>query len=68
MNGKLRLDKGLIGGLIIATVLMVVNIVLASVLPYFTLHKVYYDSTAYVVVILISYVIYIIRLLLLKKK
>lgn len=68
MNGKLRLDKGLIGGMIIATVLMVVNIVLASVLPYFTSHKVYYDSTAYVVVILISYVIYIIRLLLLKKK
>ncbi|MCR4991587.1 MAG: ABC transporter permease subunit [Lachnospiraceae bacterium] len=68
MRKRFYLDKGLVAGLVIASVLMVINVILASVLPYFTKHKVYYDSTAYVVVILISYLIYLIRLFLLKKK
>ena len=68
MKRKFYLDKGLIVGLVIASVLMVINVILASVLPYFTKHKVYYDSTAYVVVIFISYLIYLVRLFLLKKK
>ena len=68
MKKKFYLDKGLIVGLVIASVLMVINVILASVLPYFTKHKVYYDSTAYVVVIFISYLIYLVRLFLLKKK
>ncbi|MBO4420251.1 MAG: ABC transporter permease subunit [Lachnospiraceae bacterium] len=68
MKKRFYLDKGLIAGLVIASVLMVINVILASVLPYFTKHKVYYDSTAYVVVIFISYLIYLVRLFLLKKK
>ena len=68
MKKRFYLDKGLILGLITASVLMVINVILASVLPYFTKHKVYYDSTAYVVVIFISYLIYLVRLFLLKKK
>ena len=68
MRKRFYLDKGLVAGLVIASVLMVINVILASVLPYFTKHKVYYDSTAYVVVVLISYLIYLIRLFLLKKK
>jgi NitT/TauT family transport system permease protein len=68
MKKRFYLDKGLVAGLVIASVLMVINVILASVLPYFTKHKVYYDSTAYVVVIFISYLIYLVRLFLLKKK
>ncbi len=52
----------------IATILMIANIVLTLTFPYFTVHKVYYDSLPYIVVLLVSYVIYAVYLFYSKKK
>lgn len=68
MKNRFKLEKRMFFEYLLATGLMLINIILASALPYFTKHKVYYDSTAYVVVILISYIIYLIRLFITKKK
>lgn len=68
MKNRFKLEKGMFFEYLLATGLMLINIILAFALPYFTKHKVYYDSTAYVVVILISYIIYFIRLFITKKK
>lgn len=46
----------------IATLLFVINIVLTLVLPYFTAHKAYYDSTAYIVALILVFVIYALSL------
>ena len=42
----------------IATLLYVANIVLTLLFPYFTEHKAYYDSTAYIVVLTAAYLLY----------
>ena len=68
MKRFFKLDRALIPEYIIATVLMITNIIFASSFPYHTTHKVYYDSSAFVVVIVISYLLYNLNLFLTKKK
>ncbi|MBQ2100790.1 MAG: ABC transporter permease subunit [Lachnospiraceae bacterium] len=52
----------------LATILMIVNIVLTLTFPYFTKHKAYYDSAAYIAVLFGSFVIYVFSLFWTKKK
>lgn len=52
----------------VATLLFAANIILTLAFPYFTSHKVYYDSTAYIVTLIIAYVIYAINVHITKKK
>ena len=68
MKAFFKLEKKMYLELFLATALMIVDIVLTLTFPYFTTHKVYYDSGAYIVVLLISYLIYISYLFWAKKK
>ena len=68
MKRFFKLDRALIPEYIIATVLMITNIIFAAVFPYHTTHKVYYDSSAFVVVIVISFLLYNLSLFSTKKK
>ncbi|MBR4144629.1 MAG: ABC transporter permease subunit [Lachnospiraceae bacterium] len=68
MKRFFKLDRALIPEYIIATVLMITNIIFASSFPYHTTHKVYYDSSAFVVVIVISFLLYNLSLFSTKKK
>ncbi len=68
MKNFFKLEKGMVVEFIIATLFMIANIVLTLTFPYFTVHKVYYDSLPYIVVLLLSYLIYVIYLLSSKKK
>ena len=52
----------------LATILMIVNVVLTLTFPYFTKHKAYYDSAAYIAVLFGSFVIYVFSLFWTKKK
>ena len=52
----------------IATLLFIINIVLTLFLPYFTTHKAYYDSTAYIVALILIFVIYVLSVHMNKKK
>ena len=52
----------------IATLLYVANIVLTLLFPYFTEHKAYYDSTAYIVVLTGAYLLYAITVHISRKK
>jgi NitT/TauT family transport system permease protein len=52
----------------IATALMGINIVLTLLFPYFTQHKAYYDSLAYIVALLLIYIIYVVHVHISKKK
>ncbi|MBO4922310.1 MAG: ABC transporter permease subunit [Lachnospiraceae bacterium] len=68
MKRFFKLDRALIPEYIIATVLMITNIIFAASFPYHTTHKVYYDSSAFVVVIVISFLLYNLSLFSTKKK
>lgn len=68
MKRFFQLDKGAYLEFTVATVLMAVNVILTLTFPYFTTHKVYYDSAAYIVVILGAYAIYVPCLFASKKK
>lgn len=68
MRDFFKLEKGMYVEFGIATVLLIVNLVLTLVFPYFTAHKVYYDSSAYIVVLLIAYTIFALYLFKSKKK
>lgn len=68
MKRFFKLDRALIPEYIIATVLMITNIIFAASFPYHTTHKVYYDSSAFVVVIVISFLLYNLNLFSMKKK
>lgn len=63
-----KLDKSHFIGLAIASTLLVLDIILAFALGYSTEHKYLYDATPYVVVLIITYVLYLIRLFSTKKK
>lgn len=52
----------------IVTLLYVANIVLTLLFPYFTEHKAYYDSTAYIVVLTAAYLLYAIVVHISRKK
>ncbi len=52
----------------LATALMVLNVLLTLRMPYLTEHKRYYSSSAYIVVLLVSYLIYCFNLFHGKKK
>ena len=68
MKKFFKLDKGTYLEFGIATLLMIINIVLTQVFPYFTKHKVYYDSAAYDVVLVIAWVLITLKLFFGKKK
>ena len=52
----------------IATSLFLLNIVLTLAFPYFTPHKAYYDSTAYIVALTVAYLIYLVSVHVSRKK
>lgn len=62
------LDKSHIIGIIIATALLAIDIIVAYGLGYYTEHKYLYFANAYVVVLIIAYVLYLLRLFATKKK
>ena len=68
MRDYFKLEKSMYLEFGIATLLMVANIVLTLTFPYFTSHKVYYDSLPYIIVLLVSYLIYVLYLFASKKK
>ena len=68
MKTFFQLEKKMYLELFLATALMIVDIILTLTFPYFTVHKAYYDSGAYIVVLLISYLLYIGYLFWAKKK
>ena len=68
MKDFFKLEKKMYPEFGIATLLMLINIVLTLVFPYFTIHKAYYDSAAYITVLLVSYGIYALYLFASKKK
>ena len=52
----------------IATILFILNIVLTLAFPYFTAHKAYYDSMAYIVALTITYLLYLVSVHASRKK
>ena len=68
MKKFFHLDKGAWIEFGLATVLMIVNVILALYLPYYTEHKRYYESNAYVVVLIGAFVLYVLTLFKGKKK
>lgn len=52
----------------VVTLLFATNILLTLFFPYFTVHKAYYDSAAYITVLILAYVIYAVSLHITKKK
>ncbi len=65
---KILLEPRMYVEFAIVTALLVVNIILTTVLPYFTTHSSYYDSTPYIVVLLVIYAIYAVTVHISKKK
>ena len=65
---KLLLPKSYYLEFAAATLLYIVNVLLTLFFPYFTAHKAYYDSTAYITVLTTAYLIYVIRIHLTAKK
>ena len=66
MKKFFHLDRGAWIEFALATVLLVTNLVLTLKLPYYTTHKAYYESSAYIVVLIAAYVLYFFRLFLTK--
>ena len=64
---KANLKKHIIG-FSIATVLLVIDIIVAYKLGYKTEHKHIYEATPYVILLVISYLLYLIKLFLTNKK
>ena len=65
---KLLLPKSYYLEFAAATLLYIVNVLFTLFFPYFTAHKAYYDSTAYITVLTTAYLIYVIRIHLTAKK
>ncbi|MCH5208322.1 MAG: ABC transporter permease subunit [Oscillospiraceae bacterium] len=63
-----RLEKGMYIELAAATVLFLVNIVLTLNMPYFTEHKATYESTPYIVLLTVAWLLCTIHLFASKKK
>ncbi|MCH5204549.1 MAG: ABC transporter permease subunit [Oscillospiraceae bacterium] len=63
-----RLEKGMYIELATATVLFSVNIILTLNMPYFTEHKAIYESTPYIVLLTIAWLLCAIHLFFSKKK
>ncbi|MBR6999257.1 MAG: ABC transporter permease subunit [Lachnospiraceae bacterium] len=68
MKKFFKLEKGMYVELGIATLLLIANIILTLTFPYYSIHKRYYESNAYIVVLVGSYAIYLFYLFLAKKK
>ena len=62
------LDKTYIIGIAIASVLLVVDILVAILVGYRTEHKYIYDANVYVIILILSFILYLFRLFLTKKK
>lgn len=68
MKRIFKLDRGMYLELFLATALMIISLILTLTFPYFTVHKRYYDSGAYIAVLFASYLIYVTYLFWAKKK
>ena len=68
MKHFFQMEKSMVLELLIATALMILDIIMTLTFPYYTQHKVYYDSAAYITVLLVSYLIYVVYLFWSKKK
>lgn len=63
-----RLEPTMYIELTIATLLFITNIVLTLTLPYYTEHKAYYESGPYIVLLVIAWVLYLVKLFSTKEK
>lgn len=68
MKNFLRLSKKMYVEFGVATILFLINILLSLTMPYFTVHKAYYDAAAYIMVLILSYLTYVLCLFIGKKK
>ena len=65
---KYLLEPGMYIEFGIATLLFLANVILAAVLPYFTVHKAYFEPAPYIIVLVIIYLLYVIRVHVGRKK
>ncbi len=63
-----RLDSKMYVELAVATLLFLANVVLTLTLPYFTEHKAYYESGPYIVLLVIAWLLYLLKLFTSKEK
>ena len=63
-----KLDGSMYPELAVATLLFITDIVLTLAMPYFSTHKAYYTSEAYITILVVAYVLYIANLFVTKKK
>lgn len=63
-----KLDSKMYIELAVATLLFLVNVILALTLPYFSEHKAYYSCGAYIVLLVIAWVLYLVKLFSSKEK
>lgn len=68
MKKFFKLEKGMYLELLIATALMITDVVMTLTFPYYTVHSAYYDSGAYITVLLVAYVLCVTYLFWAKKK
>ncbi|MCM1387899.1 MAG: ABC transporter permease subunit [Bacillus sp. (in: Bacteria)] len=68
MKKFFKLEKKMYVEFAIATILLILNVILTLALPYFTEHKAYYESGAFIAALVISYGLYVICLFSMKKK
>ena len=65
---KYLLEPGMYIEFGIATLLFLANVILAAVFPYFTVHKAYFEPAPYIIVLVIIYLLYVIRVHVGRKK
>lgn len=63
-----RLDSNMYAELGAATLLFLVNVLLTLAMPYFTEHKAYYSSGPYIVLLVLAWLLYLVKLFTSKKK
>lgn len=68
MSKFFKLEKNMYPELIVAVVLFIVDLSLTLAMPYFSVHKAYYTSDAYIVILTVSLALYLFNLFLTKKK
>ena len=67
-KGLFKLDRSMYPELAVATLLFITDIALTLAMPYFSTHKAYYTSEAYITILVVAYVLYTANLFVTKKK
>ena len=65
---SLKLDRSMYPELAVATLLFGIDLTLTLAMPYFSTHKAYYTSEAYITVLVAAYILYLANLFITKKK